>query len=100
MPIGGCSRRSGAVSIWLPDNLKSGITTPNRYEPEVNWTYAELAQHYGAVVIPARSRAPKDKAHASYCTSGAGRDADRRSRFHREIPLYLKRAGASAPSDS
>jgi transposase len=52
----------GSTAIWVPDNLKSGITTPNRYEPKVNRTYAELAQHYGAVVIPARSRAPKDKA--------------------------------------
>ncbi len=52
----------GSTAIWVPDNLKSGITTPNRYEPEVNRTYAELAQHYSAVVIPARSKAPKDKA--------------------------------------
>src|ERR1700680_2792216 len=52
----------GSTAIWVPDKLKSGITTPNRYEPEVNRTYAELAQHYGAVVIPARIRAPKDKA--------------------------------------
>jgi transposase len=52
----------GSTAIWVPDNLKSGITTPNRYEPEVNRTYAELAHHYGAVVIPARVRAPKDKA--------------------------------------
>jgi transposase len=52
----------GSTAIWVPDNLKSGITTPNRYEPEVNRTYAELAQHYGAVVIPARIKAPKDKA--------------------------------------
>ena len=52
----------GSTAIWVPDNLKSGITTPNRYEPEVNRTYAELAQHYSAVVIPARVQAPKDKA--------------------------------------
>jgi transposase len=52
----------GSTAIWVPDNLKSGISTPNRYEPEVNRTYAELAQHYGAVVIPARIKAPKDKA--------------------------------------
>ncbi len=26
------------------------------------WTYEELATHYGAVVIPARVRKPKDKA--------------------------------------
>lgn len=52
----------GSPAIYVPDNLKSGVTTPCRYEPEVNRTYAELARHYGAVVIPARVRRPKDKA--------------------------------------
>jgi len=52
----------GSSQIWVPDNLKSGITSPDRYEPEENPTYAELAQHYGAAVIPARVRRPKDKA--------------------------------------
>jgi transposase len=52
----------GSSAIWVPDNLKSGITTACRYEPEVNRTYADLAEHYGAVVIPARPRRPKDKA--------------------------------------
>ncbi len=51
----------GSTAIWVPDNLKSGITTPCRYEPEVNRTYADLAAHYGAVVIPARAGHPKDK---------------------------------------
>ena len=37
----------------VPDNLKSGVTIAHRYEPEINRTYAELARHYGAVVIPA-----------------------------------------------
>lgn len=52
----------GSAGIWVPDNLKSGVTRPCRYEPGVNRTYGELAQHYGAVVIPARSYRPKDKA--------------------------------------
>lgn len=56
--FGGCS------SILVPDNLKSGITQPCRYEPGVNRTYEEMAAHYGAVVIPARVRKPKDKAKA------------------------------------
>jgi len=55
---GGCS------SILVPDNLKSGITTPCRYEAGVNRTYEEMADHYGAVVIPARVRKPKDKPKA------------------------------------
>ena len=52
----------GTSEIWVPDNLKSGVTKPCRYEPEINRTYQELADHYGAVVIPARVRRPKDKA--------------------------------------
>jgi len=52
----------GSSEIWVPDNLKSGITKPCRYEPGVNRTYQELAEHYGAVVIPARVGKAKDKA--------------------------------------
>src|SRR3954471_11848628 len=44
-----------------PDNLKSGVTLAHRYEPEINRPYAELARHYGAVVIPARVATPTDK---------------------------------------
>jgi len=51
----------GCCEILVPDNLKSGITTPCRYEAEVNRTYAEMAAHYGAVVIPARSGRARDK---------------------------------------
>jgi transposase len=51
----------GSTEIWVPDNLKSGITTPCPYEPQANRTYADLAEHYGAVVIPARPGHPKDK---------------------------------------
>ena len=51
----------GSCAIWVPDNLKSGVTTAHRYEPEINRTYADLAHHYGAVVIPARVATPTDK---------------------------------------
>jgi transposase len=59
----------GSPEIYVPDNLKSGITKPCRYEAGVNRTYQELAEHYGAVVIPARVRRPKDKDQSAYCTS-------------------------------
>ena len=52
----------GATEILVPDNLKPGITGTCRYEPMVNRSYEELARHYGAVVVPARVRRPKDKA--------------------------------------
>src|SRR5216683_2733019 len=54
----------GSPAIWVPDNLKSGVTTANRYEPEITRTYAELARHYAAVVIPARVATPTDKPKA------------------------------------
>jgi transposase len=54
----------GSPAVWVPDNLKSGVTTASRYDPEINRTYAELAQHYGAVVIPARVARPTDKPKA------------------------------------
>ncbi len=52
----------GCTQIWVCDNLKSGVTTASRYDPTVNRTYADLAEHYGAAVIPARPYRPKDKA--------------------------------------
>ncbi|MFA9435107.1 MAG: IS21 family transposase [Deltaproteobacteria bacterium] len=52
----------GVAEILVPDNLKSGVTNPCRYEPDINPTYQDLAEHYGTTVIPARSRRPKDKA--------------------------------------
>jgi transposase len=54
----------GSPAVWVPDNLKSGVTTAHAYEPTINRTYAELAQHYGAVVIPTRVARPKDKPKA------------------------------------
>jgi len=52
----------GVPAILVPDNLKAGVTTPDRYEPELNPTYRELAAYYGATIIPARVRRPRDKA--------------------------------------
>lgn len=52
----------GVPEVLVPDNLKAGVTSPCRYEPDLNPTYHDLAQHYGVAVIPARVRKPKDKA--------------------------------------
>ena len=54
----------GAPRIVVPDNLKSGVTAPSRYEPDINPTYLKLANHYGVAVVPARVRKPRDKAKA------------------------------------
>ena len=52
----------GVAEILIPDNLKTGVTHPCRYEPDINPTYLDLAEHYGTVVIPARVHKAKDKA--------------------------------------
>jgi transposase len=52
----------GSTEIWVPDQLKSGVRNPCRYEPGINRTYQDLAEHYGTVVIPARPGKAKDKA--------------------------------------
>jgi len=52
----------GVAEILVPDNLKAGVSSPCRYEPDINPTYQDLAQHYGAVVIPARPGKARDKA--------------------------------------
>jgi transposase len=52
----------GVPEVLVPDQLRSAVKGPDRYEPDINATYLEMAQHYGVVVIPARPRRPKDKA--------------------------------------
>jgi len=52
----------GVTEILVPDNLKSGVTKPCRYEPDINPTYQDLATHYDTTVIPARAGKPRDKA--------------------------------------
>jgi transposase len=52
----------GVTEILVPDNLKSGVTRAQRYEPDLNPTYAEMAAHYGVAILPTRVRKPRDKA--------------------------------------
>ncbi len=54
----------GVPALLVPDNLKSGVKKAHRYDPESNPTYQEMAQHYNTAIMPARVRAPKDKAKA------------------------------------
>lgn len=52
----------GVPQMIVPDQLKSGVTVPCRYEPTIQRTYEEWAVHYGTVIVPARPRHPRDKA--------------------------------------
>lgn len=52
----------GVTELLVPDNTKTGVNHPCRYEPELNRTYAEMASYYGMAVIPTRPAKPRDKA--------------------------------------
>jgi hypothetical protein len=44
----------GSPAVFVPDNLKSAVTSPCRYEPEVNRTYREGVRPAGAQAAPSR----------------------------------------------
>jgi len=52
----------GVTQAIVPDNLKSGVTRSNKYEPGINPMFDDFAEHYRTVILPARVRRPKDKA--------------------------------------
>lgn len=51
----------GAPRRLVSDNLKTGVIKPDLYDPKLNRAYAEMAEHYGVLVDPARALKPKDK---------------------------------------
>jgi transposase len=51
----------GVPRMTVPDQLRSAVQKPGRYEPTINRTYAELGRHYGTAIVPARPRKPRDK---------------------------------------
>lgn len=51
----------GLPKTLVPDNLKTGVTKPNFYDPLLNETYLEMADYYGVVILPARIRHAQDK---------------------------------------
>ena len=52
----------GVTKFVTPDQLKSGVTTSCWYDPAIQRTYEEMAEHYGTAVLPARPKRPRDKA--------------------------------------
>jgi hypothetical protein len=48
--------------VCVVDNMKTAVTRACRYEPQVNTTFADFAEHHGFCVYAARPHHPKDKA--------------------------------------
>lgn len=54
----------GIPEMVVPDNLRSGVSKACRYDPELNPSYQQLAEHYQVAILPARPYKPKDKSKA------------------------------------
>jgi len=54
----------GCTDMVVPDNLRSGVSRACRYDPDLNPSYQQWAEHYLVAVVPARPYKPKDKAKA------------------------------------
>ncbi len=52
----------GVPAAIVPDNLRSAVSKSDRYEPTINETFADFAEHYNTTILPARAYKPKDKA--------------------------------------
>lgn len=52
---------NGVPRFVVPDNLKAAVISSQRDQLQLNRAYAELADHYGFTILPARPRKPKDK---------------------------------------
>ena len=57
----------GVAKLLVPDNTKVAVIKACRYDPQVNRTYAEMADHYDIGILPARPRKPRDKAKVEAC---------------------------------
>jgi len=74
-------------TILVPDNPKVGVTKADRYEPDLQRSYEELASHYSIVVIPARPYRPKDKSKVELTVLLVGRWILARLRHQRFFSL-------------
>ncbi|HVL46330.1 MAG TPA: IS21 family transposase, partial [Acidovorax sp.] len=52
----------GVPRLLVPDQPRALMARPDRYEPTAHRLLAELGEHYGVAILPARPAHPKDKA--------------------------------------
>lgn len=61
----GCSRMlayfGGSTKAIVCDNLKSGVTKADRYEPDIAQAFNDYCTHYNLAAVPTRPVKPKDK---------------------------------------
>lgn len=52
----------GVTQCIVPDNLKSAVSKASKYEPILNKSFKDMADHFDTVINPTRTYSPKDKA--------------------------------------
>lgn len=61
--LGACIDAIGGVpEAIVTDNLKPAVNKASKYDPELNPSMADFADHYNTVILPTRAYKPKDKA--------------------------------------
>ena len=101
----------GVPKAVVCDNLKAGVTVACRYEPGINRTYQELAEHYDTAILPTRrgGRATRPRSRSrcklssGLCWPGCATTASSRStssmpRSARPSPISTPRSCASSAS--
>jgi transposase len=63
----------GVTNAIVPDQLKSAVTRACRYDPGIQKTFDEFAEHYGTTILPARPGKARDKAKVEVAVQVAQR---------------------------
>ena len=77
----------GVPALIIPDNLRSGVSRACRYDPDINPSYQQWAEHYRTAILPARPHKPRDKAKAEHGVLLVQRWILARLRHHRFFAL-------------
>jgi len=77
----------GIPELAVPDNCKTGVSKAHRYDPDLNPTYYNFAQHCGFAIVPARPRKPRDKAKVESAVQVAQRWIVAALRHHKFFAL-------------
>jgi hypothetical protein len=98
----------GVTPYVVVDNLKSGVHKANLYDPDVNPTYCDFANHMGLAVLAARPYKPKDKgsgeSHIGVIQRGFSQEARNRifyslSELNEALRQYLERLNHQVMKD-
>lgn len=52
----------GVPHVTAPDCTKTAVAKCHLYDPDINFSYAEMARFFKTAIVPARAYRPKDKA--------------------------------------